>query len=106
MPLLVARLGGLAAAPSIGPEKVRTAFPNGVESEFRTLFFECAQTYSQANILALSSFVPSTQIMFGTDYNRFPIDHAVQQFENLKLDAAMSKAIARENAVTLFPRLK
>ena len=102
MPLLVGRLSGFSASAVTG----REAFTAGIESEFRTLFFECAQAYTQTNISALTSLVPPTQIMFGTDYNRFPIGHSVKQFETLLLDATTTRAIARDTAVKLFPRFQ
>ena len=53
---------------------------------------------------ALMKLVPASHILFGTDYNRFPISHSVKLFNDLKLSTTVRRAIARENATALLPR--
>jgi predicted TIM-barrel fold metal-dependent hydrolase len=106
MPLLVHRIEGLAAWPGVGPERLMSLFPEGVETEFRRLYFECAQAYSPINFGAISGLVPTSNILFGTDYNRFPIEFSMRQLERLNLDPRVSNSIKRRNAEALFPRLK
>ena len=105
MPLLVERVDGLAGWSSLGPEKLAQLFPEGVRTEFARLRFECAQAYAEPNMAALTALVPAENILFGTDYDRFPVAHSVERFERLTLDPDTATAIARGNAVSLFPRL-
>ena len=104
MPLLVERLSGFDEFVGVGPDKLKSAFPNGIQAEFRTLHFECAQAFSRTNMAALRSLVPDTQLVFGSDYFFFPLSHAARQFRELGLPPATARAIARDNAARLFPR--
>ena len=106
MPLLLSRITGFSDWPAVGPEKLRQLFPQGIEAEFRQLYFELAQAYDSVNFEALRKLVPSKHILFGTDYNRFPIAHSVALFEKLHISAALRRSIERENAVALFPRFR
>ena len=65
-----------------------------------------AQAFTAENMGALMKLVPASHILFGTDYNRFPISHSVKLFESLKLPNGVRRAIERDNAVTLLPRWK
>jgi predicted TIM-barrel fold metal-dependent hydrolase len=106
MPLLVSRIQGFTDWNAIGPEKLRQMFPDGIATEFKSFYFEGAQGFDAPNFDALRKLVPDTHILFGTDYNRFPIAHTVKIFESLKLSAATKHAIERGNAETLLPRWK
>lgn len=103
-PLLLSRIEGFVDWNAIGPEKLRQLFPGGIEAEFRKLYFEGAQAYDPVNFGALRKLVPPSHILFGTDYNRFPIVHSVALLEKLKLSAADRRAIERDNAAALLPR--
>jgi 6-methylsalicylate decarboxylase len=83
-PLLLSRIAGFADWAAVGPERLRAMFPDGIEAEFRKLYFEGAQAYDPVNFGALRKLAPTSHI-FGTDYNRFPISHSVALFEKLKL---------------------
>jgi 6-methylsalicylate decarboxylase len=106
MPLLLSRVAGFTDWAAVGPEKLHEMFPDGIESEFRKFYFEGAQAYAPENMGALMKLVPASHILFGTDYNRFPISHSVKLFESLKLSSGVRRAIERDNAVTLLPRWK
>ncbi len=104
MPLLIHRIAGFTDWDAVGPERLRTLFPNGIEAEFRKLYFEGAQAYSPVNMDALMKLVPASHILFGTDYDRFPIAHSIRLFEALRLPANVRRGIERENALALLPR--
>jgi 6-methylsalicylate decarboxylase len=106
MPLLLSRVAGFTDWAAVGPKKLHEMFPDGIESEFRKFYFEGAQAYAPENMGALMKLVPASHILFGTDYNRFPISHSVKLFESLKLPSGVRRAIERDNAVTLLPRWK
>jgi predicted TIM-barrel fold metal-dependent hydrolase len=106
MPLLIKRVEGFTAWNAVGPERLQAMFPNGLEAEFRTLYFEGAQGFDRVNYDAITRLVPTSHILFGTDYNRFPIGHTVRIFEALRLPASVKRAIERGNAEALLPRWK
>jgi predicted TIM-barrel fold metal-dependent hydrolase len=104
MPLLLSRIAGFTDWGAVGPEKLKQMFPEGIEAEFRKLYFEGAQGFDSPNFEAIRSVTPDSHLLFGTDYNRFPISHTLKIFEALKLPAKLRRAIERDNAETLFPR--
>jgi 6-methylsalicylate decarboxylase len=106
MPLLISRIQGFTDWAAIGPEKLRQMFPEGIGAEFRKFYFEGAQGFDAPNFDAIRKLAPDSHLLFGTDYNRFPIAHTVRIFENLKLPAKMRYAIERGNAENLLPRWK
>ena len=104
MPLLVNRIGGFAAWKHVGEQGLRTLFPDGIEQAFKQLHFECAQACSPANMSALRSLVPDSQILFGTDFPFFPLQYGAARFSELGLGAAAVSEIGRGNAMQLLPR--
>jgi len=106
MPLLVSRIEGEVELSTVGPDRFRAMFPNGIRSEFATLYFEGAQAFDPVNFDALTKLVPMSHILFGTDYNRLSIATAVSALDGLKLPSESTYAIGRGNAETLFPRFK
>jgi predicted TIM-barrel fold metal-dependent hydrolase len=106
MPLLISRIAGFAEWDAVGPEKLRSLFPDGIAAEFRKLYFEGAQGFAPENMEALMKVAPISHILFGTDYNRFPIAHSTRLFDSLKLAPAIRQAIGRDNALALLPRRK
>ena len=104
MPLLISRIQGFTDWNAIGPEKLRQMFPEGIGAEFRMFYFEGAQGFDAPNFEAIRKLVPDSHLLFGTDYNRFPIAHTVKIFESLKLPGKVKLAIERGNAENLLPR--
>lgn len=101
---LIGRIEGFRGWVDIGPETMDRLFPQGVLGEFRQLHFEIAQACAPQNMVLLRSLVPDSQILFGTDYDRFPLTHTVQQFEALDLPVSTRSAIEGGNARRLFAR--
>ena len=89
----------------MGPERLKTFFPRGIETEFQTFYFEGAQAFSPVNLEALMKLVPASHILFGTDYNRFPLAHGAKLLAGLTLENSVRRGIERDNAIKLFPRL-
>lgn len=104
MPLLVNRIAGLAAWKNVGPDGLKTLFPDGIESEFKRLYFECAQACSHPNMDALRTLVPDSNIMFGSDFPFFPIPYASANFRELGFSTSTAEAIGRGNAAAMLPR--
>ena len=72
--------------------------PDGIEAEFRRLYYDTANATHPAAIAALTSL-----ITYGSDYPYFPLD----QIENLRrnLPSPDVAAISSGNALRLLPRL-
>jgi predicted TIM-barrel fold metal-dependent hydrolase len=102
---LLSRITGLKGWFEMGQEQMDAMFPHGVEAEFKRLHFECAQAYAPQNMALLRSLVPTSQIFFGTDFDRFELQHSIEQFEQLELPDDVRTAIAHGNATRLFSRL-
>jgi predicted TIM-barrel fold metal-dependent hydrolase len=95
----IARLGG--ALPDLA-EKL----PNGVDYELQRLHYEIANSANPPAIAALTSFVPTSQILFGSDYPYVPIGATAVGMTELGLSADALQAIGRGNALALLPHLK
>lgn len=80
--------------------------PNGVEYELKKLHYEIANSANRPAMAALMNLVPTSQVLFGTDYPFIPMPAAVDGLSNLGLSFDDVQAIRRDNAATLFPRMK
>ena len=80
--------------------------PNGVWPELKKLYYECAHATYPMPLAALTKFVPTSQILFGTDFSPEPIETTVDELPNAGFSAAALQAVERGNAERLFPRFK
>ena len=80
--------------------------PNGVEHELRRFYYDTAQASHPMALASLTTLIPISQIVFGTDYPyRTAADH-VKGLQSFGFSAADLQAIDRDNAVKLIPRLR
>jgi len=87
-------------------KNVAPRVPNGVEYELKRFYYDTAQAAHPMALASLTKLVPSSQILFGTDYPyRTAIDH-VKGLTAYGFSASDLAAIDRENALRLMPRLK
>jgi predicted TIM-barrel fold metal-dependent hydrolase len=101
IPFLAGRIEAFYDQKARGPNGFA---PDGIEAEFRRLYYDTANATHPAAMAALTKLVPVSQITYGTDHPYFPLD----QFANLqKLNLAPAdlEAIASGNAARLLPRL-
>jgi predicted TIM-barrel fold metal-dependent hydrolase len=105
MPVLVGRIAGFAQnrRPDF-QAKFRDLFPNGVEAEYRKLYFDVAQGTYPVNFEAMRRLVPDSHILFGSDYPYFSIAAGVEGLRRLNLSPALLHAVERANAEQLLPR--
>lgn len=101
IPTLTGRISQLAASSPIAAKA-----PQGFEHELRRHYFEIANSANPAAIAALTSVVPSTQILFGSDFPLVPLPATANGLAGLKFSDTEMQAIRRGNALTLLPRLK
>ncbi len=79
--------------------------PNGVEAELRRFYYDTAQAAHPFALASLTRLVPVSQIVFGTDFPyRTAADH-VKGLADYGFSAGDLRAIDRDNAVRLMPRL-
>jgi predicted TIM-barrel fold metal-dependent hydrolase len=80
--------------------------PNGAFAELTKLYYECAHATYPAPIAATTTFAPTSQMLFGTDFPIWPYETTVNLIPALKLSPEMQQALDRGNAERLFPRWK
>lgn len=99
-----------AATDRFGPppsnhEGMNANIPDGVFAELRKLYYECAHATYPMPVAALTKLVPSSQLLFGTDYPAEPIESTVDHL-NDSYPPDVLRVLQRANAERLFPRLK
>jgi predicted TIM-barrel fold metal-dependent hydrolase len=100
MPFLAGRIDGPSRAMS-------DRLPNGFIAEARKFFYDTAGASNAGAMASLLQLVTASQILFGTD---FPPGGASREVAELlaklgMFDASAMRAIDRDNAVRLLPRL-
>ena len=80
--------------------------PNGPLHELRKFYYDTAQGNHEGALLALLKLVPPSQVLYGTD---FPFRDGAEVIGGLSKHGFSSgdlRAIDRDNALRLFPKLK
>jgi predicted TIM-barrel fold metal-dependent hydrolase len=75
--------------------------PDGIEAEFRRLHYDTANASAPA-MAALIKLVPTSQIIFGSDYPNFPLNQ-IETLRKMGLPAGDLQAIESGNAARLVP---
>jgi len=106
LPFLAERIGMWARAME-NDEGLQARIPNGVEHELKRLHFDVCSVCNPASMAALLQFIPSTQLMFGSDMPFFPIAKARREFESVRsmMSGDQIRDIENGTACRLFPRL-
>lgn len=89
-----------------GPKDIAEKAPNGIEYELKRLYYDIAGTAYRPAIAALTSLVPTTQILFGSDNPFVPLLETAEGILQLGFSAEDLQRIGRDNALALLPRLK
>jgi predicted TIM-barrel fold metal-dependent hydrolase len=89
-----------------GPKNIAEKAPNGIEYELKRLYYDIAGTAYKPAIAALTSLVPTTQILFGSDNPFVPLSDTAEGITQLDFSVDDLRRIGRENAIGLLPRLK
>lgn len=117
MPYLASRfLGGIAPylqdggvlKPGAPEDRPRPTMPKGMLYEVQKFYYDTAQSENPLALGALRKLVPLRQLLFGTD---FPFGTGAEEHvKNLQacgvFNAQELRAIERDNAVRLLPRLR
>ncbi len=106
LPALVARIAAFANLPIIEP---RPASEQEVFETLERLYYDLALSAHPVPLAALRRLAPVSQILFGSDWPftpEFGVARNIHQLETSdQLSESDARAIARENAERLFPRL-
>ena len=89
-----------------GPKNIAEKAPDGIEYELRRLYYDIAGTAYRPAIAALTSLVPMTHILFGSDNPFVPLAETAEGMTHVGFSAADLQLIGRDNALALLPRLK
>ena len=100
VPFLLGRFERLAA------ERKDAWLAEGAAPVLRRFFYETAQANHRGALDALLAFVPMSNVLFGSDYPLRPVSEVVEGLAAYDFTPAQRRAIERENAERLIPRLK
>jgi predicted TIM-barrel fold metal-dependent hydrolase len=88
------------------PEKRSEKETGEMFDEVKQLFFDVAHATYPAPLSALTKVVPTSQILFGSDYPIVPYPVSAGPLNHFGFSESDLQAINRGNAERLFPRLK
>jgi predicted TIM-barrel fold metal-dependent hydrolase len=80
--------------------------PRGVLYELKKFHYEIAQANHGGALAALLKLVPTSQVLFGTDFPFRPGEEALAGLRDYRLKSKDVRAIERGNALALLPRLR
>jgi 6-methylsalicylate decarboxylase len=102
--------GGTVAAASNRMGGTAAKLPKGLMYELQRFYYDTGQAQAKPILQSLKALVPVSQILFGTDFPLIAaggiLNTAKGIRENGGFTEAELRAIDRENALKLFPRLK
>lgn len=78
--------------------------PQGIEAELRRLYYDTANATHPASMAALQKLVPTSQVVYGSDYPYVTMNAQVAALRGLGLGAADLRAIESGNAERLLAR--
>jgi predicted TIM-barrel fold metal-dependent hydrolase len=89
-----------------GPKNISEMAPNGIEYELKRLYYDIAGTAYRPAIAALTSLVPTTRILFGSDNPFVPLAETAEGMMQRGFSADDLRQIGRQNALALLPQLR
>jgi predicted TIM-barrel fold metal-dependent hydrolase len=97
--------GRMINAASRNAKTLAAVGPNGIEAELRKLYYDTANSAYAPTMAALLKLVPLSQVLFGSDYPYLTVEQNLESMAQVGLSQAELRAIDRENALALLPRL-
>ena len=101
MPMLAARTNAFVQRH----KEIADRVPNGVSYELKKLYYDVANSINPSSMAALTNLVPTSQILFGSDFPYVPAAVTANGLDHFGLSANDLQAVNRENGIRLFPRL-
>ncbi len=87
------------------PKEFAPQVPNGVLYELKRQYYDTASASNPTSLTALLSVVPSSQVVFGSDFPFLSAAEPASDLMHSGLPVEIVEAINRDNAVRLFGRL-
>lgn len=103
VPTLSGRMRNLIA--EMPADEVAKFAPRGMDYELQRQFYDTADAAYGPSMAAIQSYIPATQIMFGTDYPYVSMESNLKELRDRHLDRHQTQAIERDNVLRLMPRL-
>lgn len=100
MPMLANRMARLF------PKDLAAQAPKGVLYELKRQYYDTASASNPTSLAAIMSLVPSSQILFGSDFPFLSAGDTAGDLTQSGLPNNTVEAINRDNAIRLFERLK
>jgi 6-methylsalicylate decarboxylase len=101
LPMLAERIANIIAAQP----RLRSRAPNGAMHELKRLHYDLAQGSSPMQLAALTKLVPTSQIVFGSDFPFWSASAAQEGMKAWNFNAPARDAIWQGNARRLFKTL-
>ena len=102
MPVLAARINGFfQARPAL-----HSQVPNGVLFELKKLHYDIANATNPSSLAALMNLVPTTQMLWGSDFPYRAVGPTATGWDNYQVSAEIKQAVNRDNALKLFRRFQ
>jgi predicted TIM-barrel fold metal-dependent hydrolase len=90
----------------IFPKNLASLAPQGVLYELRRQYYDTASASNPSSLAALTNLVPSSQIVFGSDFPFLSAQETASDLMHSGLPAKSLEAINSENAARLFDRVR
>jgi len=100
MPYITGRFGG-----GNRPEMAQR-LPHGSIYEIQKMYYDTAQAFNQYTLPTFTKLIPMSHILFGTDYPFARAETVSKGLRDYGFSESDLRAIERDNAAALFPRLK
>lgn len=88
------------------PKEFLSQVPNGVAYELKRQYYDTASASNPTSLSALLSVVPSSQVLFGSDFPFLSAGEPAADLMNSGLAKDTVEAIEHGNAAKLFGRFK
>jgi predicted TIM-barrel fold metal-dependent hydrolase len=102
MPMLARRIDELTKESKALRENV----PEGVPAALQRLYVDTAGAFSPAALSAVMKTLPASHVLYGSDFPYSPSAGAIAGLAENGFAGDALRAIERDNALALFPRLK
>lgn len=105
LPMILTRISGYAK--KMTPEQRAAIIPNGFEGELQRQYYDVASVATNPpGMAAVLKLFSTSHLLFGSDVPYWTVASIVDGLNSMGLPAQDLRAIQRENALTLLPRLK
>ncbi len=103
--MILSRISGFAK--KMTPEQRAAIIPNGFEGELQRQYYDIASVATNPpGMAAVLKLFSTSHLLFGSDVPYWTVAQIVDGLNSFGLPVQDLRAIQRDNALTLLPRLK